>query len=63
MTSTALKEKAFAFFKDKNLTEKWLETPCNSFDGKTPAEYYESSSRAQQEVEEYLDLLLTKPTK
>lgn len=63
MSSTTLKDKAFAFFKDKNLTEKWLETPCDSFEGKTPVEHYGSSLRAQQEVEEYLDLLLTKPTK
>ena len=63
MSLTNLRDRAFAFFKDKDLTEKWLATPCPSFGGKTPEEYYQSSTSAQEEIEKYLELFLTQKAK
>lgn len=63
MSSVNLRDKAFSFFRDKKLTDKWLETPCISFGGQAPSDYWKSSSKAQKDIENYFDELLNRKTK
>lgn len=53
-----LRQKANLFFKDRQLTEKWLDTPCQSFAGSTPREHFKSSEKAKAEVLGYIDVLI-----
>jgi len=58
MVNRAITQKAMLVLKDRFLVDKWLETPCESFQGKSPLEHCQSSVEGEKDVLNYLEKMV-----